>query len=379
MDESATGRDPACTERLREARSEAEQQYGDLGLDGLEWPARVCRCLRRRLGEADPTPEQLAAAWQGTARADLVLASACVEGSDRASRAFVKALRERLIAFSRASLAVRNHESFVDELLGHVHLRAPSQPEETILGTYNGAGSLLAWMKILARRRAWDRKAQADRERAGLPLAVHESSHDPLHEREQDESVDAALPAVFDRAPDDQLCLLWCRVARRLPSRLLSQLLGVTESSLSKANGRLNDLVAHLMGRVEVDWTGPRLARIATAIESWGQGYGEPDEASARQLAAVEGAVAALPAEDRDLLDFRVRRGASVQGVGPLFALTANQVHQRVAATVGRLRDAAGLSAAGGLCGGPGAAEPPAAGRPDRHSGKIRRRGRLRG
>ena len=146
----------AASGLIRAAWEEARQAYGDLGLSADDFAQAVRRVATRHLGWAglDATPQRLEAFARSAALADLYLALACEAGTEEAWRCLHAAYFPRLAgAAVRRGLRGEAAETAARQLLGDLALPAPNDRARTLLGTYDGSGSLWGWLRIILARR----------------------------------------------------------------------------------------------------------------------------------------------------------------------------------------------------------------------------------
>src|SRR4051812_40093939 len=135
--------------------------------------------LRQNFGLAPgvvASRDEQAAFFQGIKLADLVLASACAEGNERAWEHFMGAYGAQL---TRAAIAISGNETvgrdladaFYAELYG---LNTREGKRKCPLESYRGRGSLLGWLRTTLSQRFVDHYRRTFREEV-----LDDNAHDP--------------------------------------------------------------------------------------------------------------------------------------------------------------------------------------------------------
>ncbi len=264
----------AASEAMRTASARAHYEaglraHGDLGLPwedfaGSVW-AHAERRVRREGGTegGDPTSDAVRAAIPRLAGADLYLATACDAYRESAWRLLDAVLAPRLAALARSRGVPADAASeAVDDLRQDLALAAPGGAARPLLGTYDGTGSLFAWLAAILLRRLWKRKATVsaaaggDEEDGPAPaLPAPAASADPvlaMLDREQAARFRAAFAAAWERCTRNERMALLGAHRHGLRHREIATLLGVGRPRvthlLASGVARLRDGVVAALG-----------------------------------------------------------------------------------------------------------------------------------
>jgi len=148
-------------DRLRAGWEEGRRLYGELPLAFDAFTARALERVHGRLARIGltPTSDHLEHALSCSHVADLFLAIACDEGAAGAWEVFAhrfgRRLREQAL---RSGAAAFEAGDIARELPGELCTPPPSGNARTHLGTFDGTGSLLSWLKVIVLRRVVDRR-----------------------------------------------------------------------------------------------------------------------------------------------------------------------------------------------------------------------------
>jgi RNA polymerase sigma factor (sigma-70 family) len=150
------GSEPEPAARLEAAHAAAVDLYGDLGLDAAAYAERA-RALAKghfaRLGLPDDE-EHVSTFLARAALEDVYLAGACEAGSRDAWDVLHARFAARLEGFAvRRGLSSAEAESLVQDLIGDLAAPPPRAAARTLLGTFDGAGSLFGWLSVVLLRR----------------------------------------------------------------------------------------------------------------------------------------------------------------------------------------------------------------------------------
>jgi RNA polymerase sigma factor (sigma-70 family) len=280
VDERTTARDPkrpdavtraaapALERALRAAHEAGRRAHPDLRLPFEAFAAGAAR----RPGAPTEVAEALGRAAQG----DLFLAIGCEVGAPGAWERFCGTYRERLEALLLARGAGRaDAEALAADLLADLALPPPRPGPRTLLGTYDGSGSLFAWLAvILARRRARiaarrpvslspgvlaDSAATRARPRTGGPA-------DPLDavlQGETEREVGAAFERAWTGLSDRERLLLVLRHRHGAKQNDIAALLGIgaprVSRVLDRAVGKLRRALRRLAPAAPASGAGPTL------------------------------------------------------------------------------------------------------------------------
>jgi RNA polymerase sigma-70 factor, ECF subfamily len=231
--------------------------------------------LRQNFGLAAGTiagREEQAAFFQEVKVADLVLASACAEGNERAWEHFMAAYGAQL---TRAAIAISGSETvgrdladaFYAELYG---LRAQDGKRKCPLESYRGRGSLMGWLRTTLSQRFVDhyrrtyREEALDDERHDLPVAA--SSSYPASEN--GEMLREAIQDVLGSQPAEERFVL---AAYYLDERTLAEIgkvLHVHEATISRKLKRATEGVRKgLLKKLEKGGLSRRAAQEALGTD----------------------------------------------------------------------------------------------------------------
>ena len=292
---------------LRGAYEEGKALHPRLAPAYDAFAAGWMRLVLRRLGNLglEATPARVRAAIAGAAAPDLFLACACEQGIAPAWETLVAGLRPRLEGLARKQGKGRGDaEALVADVLGDLSLPPPRGGSRTLLGTYDGSGSLFGWLAVVLVRRvaaasrgrrvgSLDAAHEADAER-GAPVAAASPPADPA-----EGALDAETTRRFERAVGEawrtctareRLALL-LRHRDGLAQRQVAVVLGVGEPRASRllAQGR-RKLSAALNGSGgdparERDWV---LLREAVAHELTRFGAAVPPTVGRREIPGMD-------------------------------------------------------------------------------------------
>ena len=197
--------------------------------------------------EATATNGEQAAFFRGIKLADLVLASACAEGNERAWEHFMTLYGSQL---KRAAIAISGNETvgrdladaFYAELYG---LNTRDGKRKCPLESYRGRGSLLGWLRTTLSQRFVDHYRRTFREEAldgeTHDLAVASSSPEP-GTADQATLREAIRDALVSQPAEERFVL----AAYYLDERTLAEigkLLGVHEATISRRLKRATEAV----------------------------------------------------------------------------------------------------------------------------------------
>lgn len=267
---------PASLARLRVALEASVAAYGDHGLDLPTLTARVVALAQaqlQRLG-LPPEPGRVRSFIERAALSDLCLASACEQGAETAWRALHRQFARRLEGFAvKRGLCSPEAEALIQDVLGDLASPPPRAAARTLLGTYDGSGSLFGWLSVVVVRRiagqARRRKPQAlealpegEQQAAGWPQA--RASATPAETALSGE-VQARFPSAFARAFDaltaQQRLALVLKHRDGRSQREIGVLLGVGEARVSRiVSAALAGLVEGLDDTLGREAPGDRLA-----------------------------------------------------------------------------------------------------------------------
>jgi len=228
-------------------------------LDRLE--ADVRRLGGRHLASLGlaPTSERVRAYVARAALEDLVLACACEARDVGAWDAFDQLYRDRLVGFAvRRGVSGADADGIVADVFGDLFAPPPRGGARSLLGTFDGSGSLFGWLSIVVLRRiagaARTRKAQSldaleatvsepATPRPGLPPSP--APPDVLHLSESTARFAAAFHRAWEGLTGQERLALVAKHRDGLTQRRAGELLGVGEARASRivsaAVGKLAD------------------------------------------------------------------------------------------------------------------------------------------
>lgn len=291
--------DSASEARLRAALSASVAAHGDHGLDLGTLTARVVALAQAQLERLGlpAEPQRIHAFIERAALSDLCLASACEQGAEAAWQALHRQFARRLEGFAvKRGLCSPEAEALVQDVLGDLASPPPRAATRTLLGTYDGSGSLFGWLSVVVVRRiagqARRRKPQAlealpegEQHAAGWPQARPASGPAQAALSAEDlNDFPAAFARAFDALTAQQRFALVLKHRDGRTQREIGALLGVGEARVSRI------VSAALAGLVER--LGDALGREAREDRLV---WGTCAQAVARHLASCA-AVGILPA-----------------------------------------------------------------------------------
>lgn len=196
-----------------------------------------------------PTAERVSAYVAGAALEDLVLACACEAGDTGAWAAFDQLHRDRLIGYAvRRGISGADADAVVSDVVGDLFAPPTRGGAKSVLGTYDGSGSLFGWLSIVVLRRiagaARSRKtqsldalvesgaAESTRTRAGIEPTP--APDEPLRASEATTRfAEAFREAWSELSPQERLALV-AKHRDGLTQRRAGEILGVGEARVSR-------------------------------------------------------------------------------------------------------------------------------------------------
>jgi len=256
---------------VAQAHRETVAAHGDLGLDLAAFEERVVTNARRHVDarppaapstpDGAPSPPDDAAVFdhvRHAALADVCLAVAADRGSDRAWTALSDGWRTRLEGFAvRRGASSADAVAIVQDLFGDLAMPPSDGRARTLLGTFDGTGSLFGWLSIVLLRRlagrARGRKTQsldalepAEREAAAPPrVAVPSDPREDAEHREGIARFEHALAAAWATLSDQERLALLFKHRDALSQRQAGHLLGVGEARVSRIVTAALDKLRH--------------------------------------------------------------------------------------------------------------------------------------
>ena len=197
----------------------------------------------------DPTPERVSTYVGSAALEDLVLACACEAGDAGAWAAFDQIYRDRLIGYAvRRGVCGADADGVVSDVVGDLFAPPTRGDARSVLGTYDGSGSLFGWLAIVVLRRiageARRRKPRSldaiEEAEGGTPAdarpgaAPTPSPDDALHAVETTERFADAFRRAFEGLSAQERLALVAKHRDGLTQRRAGEILGVGEARASR-------------------------------------------------------------------------------------------------------------------------------------------------
>jgi RNA polymerase sigma factor (sigma-70 family) len=263
------GREPAFPAVLERALRTAYEN-GRRAHPALTMPFEA---FVERAAKRSGSPEG-AAALERAAHADLYLAIGCEVGTAGAWDSFCGAYRSRLEALLLArSMGRAESEAMAADLLADLALPPPRHGTRTLLGTYDGSGSLFAWLSvILARRRAAAaarRPLALSDARLAEASAVRAVAADPLDallEGEAARGVRTAFERAWGGLSDRERLLLVFRHRHGVKQTDIAALLGIGAPRVSRLLDRAVGKLRRALGGLSAE--GARFGGTPSVWES---------------------------------------------------------------------------------------------------------------
>ncbi|MCB9914605.1 MAG: sigma-70 family RNA polymerase sigma factor [Planctomycetes bacterium] len=240
---------------VHDAWDAARARYGALDVDRDELlRAAVARTLARfeRAGR-EPDPLAFRTALERAALADLCLVLAWERGDARAWELYAEEFEPAVTAAARRQGASPGRaEELAHELPGLL-LAAEAEGRRAPLARYDGSGSLVGWLGVLARRRAIDGIAQDARHEpleARDPASGAVGPEGEASERELAERVRAAAAGLRAALTPRERLVLLLKHEHGLAQTSIAAHLGVTPSRVTRlvqhATEKLREALAQL-------------------------------------------------------------------------------------------------------------------------------------
>jgi len=138
---------------VRKAYSDGYACHGDVGLELEEFESHLIFIKEKLCGAGPLPPAQLIDLFRRLCAADLYLAVACAQGSDRAWQVFDARYRNYLHDVARHSgLPPYVAQSLAENVLGDLYM--PDRSGRCRIASYDGRASLAAWLAVIVSRRA---------------------------------------------------------------------------------------------------------------------------------------------------------------------------------------------------------------------------------
>ncbi|MDJ0975016.1 MAG: sigma-70 family RNA polymerase sigma factor [Planctomycetota bacterium] len=240
---------PVVHRAVQAAIAAGRETYGTFRVGRDDFAAHVTTLTYAKLARfgLEPTPERVAKSLEAAVGADLYLAAACNAGDELAWQVLHDRFEARLLArVVRQGARGAKPRRLVADLFGDLALPAPKGRARTLIGTFDGSGSLLGWLTTIVSRR----HGRGARPAAVVTLEEGRDEAAPVQPRRSTASARDPLEAVagrdaatafreaFERAWDtlnerERLVLvLKHRDGRR--QREIAGALGITESAISR-------------------------------------------------------------------------------------------------------------------------------------------------
>lgn len=248
-----------------QGRERGLQRYGVASPDGEAFLAHAAECLRRRMQRS--TGDPLAVAKDLAERThweDLYLAAACDSGEDSAWRVIAKELLPQVLRIVCARRARAEMEEIVAGLPGDL-ASSTRGGARTALAGYDGTGSLVSWLVVIALRRSADLR----RSREARLKEVHkdsdtgidpdssavDSTTDPLTElvaAETRDAVDGGLRDAWGELDSREKLALLGRYRDGRRQREIAKILGLSEARLSRVLAGAVDKLRRAISRAGI-------------------------------------------------------------------------------------------------------------------------------
>ena len=276
----------ADRERLRRAYETGRREYGDLPLAFETFAERVLgqHDSRQRRTGAEPTSGRLHETLSRSHVADSFLAIACEEAVDGAWRVLEERYGRRLEQLARQAGASHGEATEIARELPGELCSPPGQGQaRTRLGTYDGTGSLLGWLKVILVRRVVDRRRTPRPESLDTGGAEHAASTEELRtkwspgadpaeaamEAELEERGRAAMESAWHTLTAQETVAVLAKYRDGLSQREITRLLGVGDSRVSRILDRATRRIGKaIRQRLESDDFPRFRAALASAIEN---------------------------------------------------------------------------------------------------------------
>lgn len=239
---------------LRAAFAAGEASHGTLPLSFEVYAAQVLDLAGRRLARLGLPAgrESLAEVLSRTALADLHLATACEEGVEGAWETFSARYGPTLVALAIRRGARRGEaEDLARTLPGDLFSPPPTGGARTRLGTFDGSGSLAAWLGVMVGRRLADAR-RASGGASPQPGGVADPGADPAGRAADDETAAlfaAALREAWPTLTDREAVAIRLRYGDGLPQTAIARLFGVGEPRVSRILASAEDRLRAAVGR----------------------------------------------------------------------------------------------------------------------------------
>jgi len=245
--------DVAVVQALRHAYAHARGVNSGVELEAGDYEHGVLARVERRLSRAGitPRPAEVLRVCQVTCLDDLFLTLACELDARGAWQRLFDVYAPRIDGLARSlGLGVRNG-SVGRDLLGDLARPPGGGDTRTRIGTFDGSGSLFAWLAVILRRRgatqARRRTAPAAAvERASLDARRATDDSDPfaaLVDAEEGTRIVRALHAAWRGLATREQLALHFKYGESLKLKEIGALLGLSESGASRlVSGALDRL-----------------------------------------------------------------------------------------------------------------------------------------
>jgi RNA polymerase sigma factor (sigma-70 family) len=254
---------PAVEAALRAAWDAGRAEHEGLALPFARFAERVTALVARR----SVAGESLEAAVARRAAADLVLACACEDGVAGAWDRLHDLLSPRLSALAFRLLRDRGEaETLAAEVLGDLATPAPGGAARTLVGTFDGTGTLFGWLAAILSRRAYGRARRSRGAPGGAaaagdePEGVEEAparggSSDPVEVAlgsERAERFRSALSRAWESCTSNERFVLVAKYRGGVEQRAIARMLGVGPPRVTRlvqqVTRKLRDAVERAVG-----------------------------------------------------------------------------------------------------------------------------------
>ena len=244
---------------------EGTRLYGELGLALAEFHARAVALAKSHLARLDlaASATRIANVLDRAALADLYLATACEAQCTGSWDVLHARFATRLEGYAvRRGLSSGEAEAVVQDLFGDLASPPPGNRARTVLGTYDGTGSLFGWLSVVLTRRiagqARKRRPQSlDAQDAAVGEAARPASADAqsvpppasLVSSEDSKRLTAAFTGAWERLKPQERLALVLKHRDGTSQRDVATFLGVGEARVSRIVSAAVETLASAMRR----------------------------------------------------------------------------------------------------------------------------------
>lgn len=229
------------TSALRQGFAAGVQRHGVLGLSIEGFATAVRAMASRRVARArrGDTPADVEHVIASLALADVYLTVACDTAQVGSWESFLRTYGPRLRALAlRHGASSPEADDLVAELPGELAQPVPASGTRTRLGTFDGTGSLDAWLEVIVARRVADRiRTRRRSEQSALDddLPAHtDGPFDVAVADEQEARLCAAFAAAWQQLDARQALALQLHFFENVGQAAIGAILGVGQPRVSR-------------------------------------------------------------------------------------------------------------------------------------------------